>query len=236
MPRLVQTWYFMRRPFALLEDGLRRYGDCFTVRFLGMPPAVVLSDPDAIRDLLTAADDAVVAGESNARLLEPILGRHSLLMLDGPRHLRERRLMLPPFHGERMHVYGRIMRETTQRVMSEWPLGRPFPIQQEMQRITLEVILRAVFGVDDDAQRDRLRAAILRFLARADGPGAAVFAIRAAQIDLGRLTPWGPSCSVGVTSTGRSSPPSPIGALRERSGGATSSRCCSRRTTRMGVG
>jgi cytochrome P450 len=191
MPRVVQTWYFVRRPFALLEACVRRYGDCFTVRLLGMPPGVVLSDPEAIRDLLAADDDTVVAGESNARLLEPILGQHSLLVLDGPRHLRERRLMLPPFHGERMHVYGRIIRDITVRAMSEWPLGRPFPIHHEMQRITLEVILQAVFGVDDAAQRDRLRSSILRFLALLDGPGAAMIAIRAAQIDLGRLTPWG---------------------------------------------
>jgi len=190
-PRIVQTWHFMRRPFAFLDGCARRYGDCFTVRLLGMPPGVILSDPEAIRDLLTADDEAVVAGESNASLLEPILGRHSLLVLDGARHLRQRRLMLPPFHGERMHVYGRIMCEITEQVMSQWPVGRPFPIQHEMQRITLEVILRAVFGVDDDAQRKRLRGAILRFLAFADGPGAAVIAIRAAQVDLGRLTPWG---------------------------------------------
>src|SRR4029453_18392925 len=191
MPRVVQTWYFVRRPFALLEACVRRYGDCFTVRLLGMPPGVVVSDPEAIRDLLAADDDTVVAGESNARLLEPILGQHSLLVLDGPRHLRERRLMLPPFHGERMHVYGRIIRDITVRAMSEWPLGRPFPIHHEMQRITLEVILQAVFGVDDAAQRDRLRSSILRFLALLDGPAAAMIAIRAAQIDLGRLTPWG---------------------------------------------
>ena len=191
MPPVVQTWYFMRRPFTLLERCVRRYGANFSVQLLGMDRGVILSDPDAIRDLFTASDEDVVAGEFNAAFLEPILGRHSLLMLDGPRHLRERRLMLPPFHGERMPVYGRIMREITERVMAQWPLGRAFPILHEMQRITLEVILRAVFGVDDDAQRDRLRSATLRFLALLDGPGAALIAVRAAQIDLGRLSPWG---------------------------------------------
>lgn len=191
MPRFVQAWYFMRRPFTMLDDCVRRYGDCFTVHMLGMRPGVILSDPDAIRDLFMADPEAVVAGEANAELLEPILGRYSVLNLDGALHMRERRLMLPPFHGERVHVYGRIMQEVTRQVMAEWTLGRRFPIQPEMQRITLEVILRAVFGLDDDGQRERLRSAILRFLALADGPGAAAIAIRALQIDLGRLTPWG---------------------------------------------
>jgi cytochrome P450 len=168
-----------------------QYGDCFTVHILGMRPGVILSDPDAIRDLFMADSDAVVAGESNAEFLEPILGRYSLLNLDGDRHLRERRLVLPPFHGERVHVYGRIMQEVTRQVMAEWTPGRRFPIQREMQRITLEVILRAVFGLDDGVERGRVRAAVLRFLAGADGPGAAALAIRALQIDLGRLTPWG---------------------------------------------
>jgi cytochrome P450 len=189
-PRWLQTWYFVRRPFAFAEQCARRYGDYFTIRILGMPPSVAVSDPDAIRDLLTGDPESVVAGESNARLLEPILGQFSVLNLDGARHLRERRLLLPPFHGDRMHVYGQIMQEVTERVMSVWPVGQPFPVQREMQRITLEVILRAVFGVDDE-QRDRMRTAILRFLALAEGPGAAAMAIRAAQIDLGRLTPWG---------------------------------------------
>jgi cytochrome P450 len=190
-PRFVQAWYFMRRPFAMLEDCARRYGDCFTVHVLGMRPGVILSDPDAIRDLFTADSETVVAGESNAELLEPILGEYSVLNLDGARHRRERRLMLPPFHGERVHVYGRIMQEVTRQVMSEWTPGQRFPIQREMQRITLEVILRAVFGLDDSIERERVRSAILRFLALADGPGAAAIAIRALQIDLGRLTPWG---------------------------------------------
>jgi cytochrome P450 len=83
-----------------------------------MPPAVILGDPEAIRDLFTGDPETIVAGESNARPLEPILGRDSLLNLDGARYLRERRRMLPPFHGERMHVYGEIMREITAKIVA----------------------------------------------------------------------------------------------------------------------
>jgi cytochrome P450 len=191
LPRAVQTWYFMRRPFEFVADCARRYGDCFTAGILGLRAGVVVSDPDAVRDVFTGDPADVVAGESNARLIEPILGPASLLVLDGARHLRERRLMLPAFHGERMHVYGEMMRDVTAALMARWPVGRPFPIQHEMQQITLEIILRAVFGVDDDAERERLRQVILRFLALADGPGAATIAIPALQVDLGPLSPWG---------------------------------------------
>jgi cytochrome P450 len=123
-----------------------------------------------------------------------------------------------------MHVYGRIMQEITERVMADWPVGRPFPVQREMQRITLVVILRAVFGVDDE-QRHRMRAAILRFLELADGGGNALIAIRAAQIDLGRLTPWDASCTTGAPWTRRSTPRSPSGAPPGQPPGTTCSRC-----------
>ena len=106
-PALVQTWHLVRRPWPFLAECARRYGDCFTARLVGLPPTVLVSDPDAIRDLLQADPADVVAGEFNARYFEPALGRYSLLNLDGPRHLRERRLLLPPFHGERIHVTGR---------------------------------------------------------------------------------------------------------------------------------
>src|SRR5216117_1496023 len=131
---------------------------------------VVCTDPEAIKDIFTADGDDLRSGEANAPILGPILGWNSILLLDGERHSRERRLMSPPFHGERMHVYGRLMREIADRVIDRWPLGRPFPIHHEMQAITLDVILRAVFGVDE---------------------GATFIALKPFQIDLGRWTPWG---------------------------------------------
>src|SRR2546428_10224336 len=97
--------------------------------------------------------------------------------------------MAPPFHGERMHVYGRLMREIADRVIDRWPVGRPFPIHHEMQAITLDVILRAVFGVDDTAFT-RVRERVERFVAQANGPSAPFIALKPFQIDLGRWTPW----------------------------------------------
>src|SRR5256712_785451 len=99
--------------------------------------------------------------------------------------------MAPPFHGERTHVYGRLMREIADRVIDRWPLGRPFPIHHEMQAITLDVILRAVFGVDEGAAFTRVRERVERFVLQANGPSAPFIALKPFQIDLGRWTPWG---------------------------------------------
>src|SRR5262249_1923028 len=145
-------------------DCERAYGDCFTMRFPTMPGArgvrrptfVLFSDSEAVREIFTADGEHASAGEVNS-FLEPLLGQHSLLLLDGARHLRERRLMQPPFHGERMQAYGDVMRDVTDRVVHDWAVGRPFPIHPEMQRITLEVILRTVFGVDEGPRLTRLR-------------------------------------------------------------------------------
>ncbi|TMA30672.1 MAG: cytochrome P450, partial [Deltaproteobacteria bacterium] len=126
-----------------------------------------------------------------APILGPILGRKSVLVLDGARHRRERRLLMPPFHGERMHLYGLTMREITDRVIDRWTLGRPFPVHREMQAITLDIILRAVFGLDEGAQLGRLRDTLLRALKLFEGAAAAFLAIPALQVELGGLTPWG---------------------------------------------
>src|SRR5262244_2595024 len=140
-PALVQGFRMFRRPGAFVEDCARRFGDCFTVRLIGAPPFVFFSHPDAVREISTAEPESLRAGEANAGL-GPLLGWNSLLLLDGARHLRERRLMLPPFHGERMQAYGHAMREITDRVLDTLPLGQPTAIHRHFQHITLEVILR----------------------------------------------------------------------------------------------
>ena len=99
--------------------------------------------------------------------------------------------MSPPFHGERMHVYGRLMRDIAVRTIERWPVGRPFPLHREMQSITLDVIIRAVFGVDQEGLFAPFRAQVERFVAQANGPTAPFIALRPFQVDLGRLSPWG---------------------------------------------
>ncbi len=116
---------------------------------------VMLSAPETIRALYTAHEHGLPPGRTITLL--PVMGPNSVLLLEGGEHLARRKLMLPPFHGERMRSYEEIMREATEREIGRWPEGQPFAIHPHMQAITLEVILRAVFGVSDQARGERLR-------------------------------------------------------------------------------
>jgi cytochrome P450 len=146
---------WLLRPISFLESCRRRFGDAFSVRFLGFrTPMVMLSHPDAIRALYTVREHGLPPGRTVALL--PIVGPRSLLLLEGSEHLARRRLMLPPFHGERMRAYESIVREAVAREVERWPLGQAFGIHPGMQAITLDVILRAVFGVTDPDRRARL--------------------------------------------------------------------------------
>src|SRR5262245_1690207 len=184
---IVQALNLWLRPTTFIEECRRQHGDAFTLRVPGFPAEVHFSHPDAIRQIFTADAEDLRAGEANV-VIEPLLGAHSLLLLDGARHLRQRRLLLPPFHGERMQAYGETMRDITDREIASWPIGRPFPIRRAMQRITLDVILRTVFGVDDGPLLATVRARIERLLAVGTNPTTLLPSLRR---DLGPLSPWG---------------------------------------------
>ena len=154
-PPLVQTLRWLLRPIGFLESCRRRFGDSFSVSFLGFQtPMVMLSDPEAIRALYTVPGHTLPPGRTVA--LQPIMGSRSLLLLEGREHLARRKLMLPPFHGARMRAYEATVREVVAREVDSWPAGEPFALHPRMQAVTLEVILRAVFGVSDAAHRERL--------------------------------------------------------------------------------
>src|SRR5207248_7717470 len=155
LPRALQTALWAARPLAFMDRARRRHGPVFTVRPYGFGPVVVLADPGHIKEVFTGDSEVFAAGEANAAM-SPVLGRHSLLTLDGERHLRQRKLMLPPFHGESIRRYRQRMAEITEAEVATWPVGKPFAIRPRMQAITLEVILRAVIGVSDGARHMRL--------------------------------------------------------------------------------
>jgi cytochrome P450 len=171
-----------------MEECARKFGDCFTVHFpIGGRHIVFFSDPVAIKEIFTGDPENFRAGEANV-IVRPILGDHSLLVLDGARHSRERRLMMPPFHGERMQVYGEAMRDIADRSIDTWPVGTRFPIHPYMQGITLDVILRTVFGLDESETLVQLRDRLIRLLSRATRP---YLLLPWFQIDLGPYSPWG---------------------------------------------
>ena len=146
-PGLLQIGRWIAQPLALLERSQRTYGDVFTFRAPGGAAFVIVADPALVKTVFAADPDVLLAGVGNATILEPMLGQHSLLTLDGAPHLRQRRLLLPAFTGERMQAFASVMRSITEASFAQWPLGRPFAIHTMMQSVTLDVILQTVFGV-----------------------------------------------------------------------------------------
>jgi cytochrome P450 len=159
LPRLIQTLLFLLAPRPFIRAAHRRYGDLasFSTRF--DERFVLLFHPRPIKQVFTSSPDVLRAGEANA-LLGRVLGDRSVLLLDGAEHLRHRRLMLPAFHGERMRAYERVMSDAADAALERWPVGEPFPLLPEMQAITLDVIVRAVFGIEDGRRANELKSAL----------------------------------------------------------------------------
>ena len=151
LPRWLQTAGFIFQPSRWVEANRRRYGDVVTFRSLFDPCFVMVFDPELAKQVFRGPPEQLRAGEANA-VLGPVVGDRSLLLLDGAAHLRERKLLLPPFHGERMRAYeARCARPRTARSTP----GRrgPFTLLPSMRSLTLDVILRTVFGVDEGPAR-----------------------------------------------------------------------------------
>lgn len=185
--RLVTTWRWLREPFEFLDEQRSRFGDAFTMRLPGLPPLVVFSNPEAVKQIFTDDGETMLAGKFNLSL-RAFLGEQSVLMLDGKEHLRIRRLLLPPFHGERMQAYGRAMIALTQASMAVWPRKKPFALHDRFQAITLRVIVRTVFGVEEGARFERLVAQLTELTEIAAWPP---LLLPFMQKDLGPLSPWG---------------------------------------------
>jgi cytochrome P450 len=168
-PAIVQLIAFWTRPASSLERLRDRYGKRFTAQLPFQPPAVLLSDPDEIKEVFTAPPDVLHPGEG-ARILEPIIGRHSVILLDEQEHLEQRKLMLPAFHGERMQRLTGLMTELAEAELERWPRGRPIELHSRLQRLTLEIILRAVFGLEEGSQLEHLRDLLTEVLEFSENP------------------------------------------------------------------
>src|SRR5687768_7006303 len=168
-PPAIQTMRWLCRPLEFLNSCRRRYGDAFSVKFVGFQtPMVIISDPESIRALYTSRENGLPPGRSFA--LEPIMGARSVLLLEGTEHLQRRKAMLPPFHGERMRAYESVIADAIDAEIDRWPIGEAFPIHPRMQAVTLEVILRAVFGVADPDRLARLRELLGHMLGELASP------------------------------------------------------------------
>jgi cytochrome P450 family 135 len=180
MARLVQ------RPLESLIGWRERYGDAFTVKLPVFGVGVYVSDPDAIRELLTGDQTDLHAGEANAPLA-PVLGERSVLILDGREHLRQRKLLLPPFQGSAVQNFREVIRDVATAEVEGWRQGKRFVMRERMRALTFEVIARAVFGVTGRERIERLRSALVSVIDM-----QMIFAMpNALRRDLGRFSPWG---------------------------------------------
>lgn len=210
-PPALQLARWIRAPIPFMNECARNFGDAFTVRFPRLGPIIMFSSPAAIKDIFMTDPEEAHAGEANL-VLRSILGENSLLLLDGKRHIRERKMMMPPFHGERMREYGSAMREATVRRIEAWPRGKPFAMHSETQAITLDVILETVFGFEG-AERARMSKILTRFVDLGTSPLGTLMllvlppntveklletdSVRIGPLDIARVLPWTPLVRAG---------------------------------------
>jgi cytochrome P450 len=185
-PAAVNMARLVQHPIESLTGWRERYGDVYTVPLIVFGVGVYVCDPDAIRGMLTGDQSDLHAGEANAPL-SPVLGDKSLLTLDGREHMRQRKLLLPPFQGSAVQNFREVIREVAEAEVDGWKEGDSFVMRERMRALTFEVIVRAVFGVTERERIERLRSALVSVIDM-----QMVFALpNALRRDLGRFSPWG---------------------------------------------
>jgi cytochrome P450 len=160
---------FWTRPIASLERWRARYGKRFTIKLPAMPPFVLLSDPDDVKQVFTAPPDVLHPGQG-AQVLQPVVGSNSVILLDERPHMEQRKLMLPAFHGERMVKLTGLMTEVAEREVASWPRNTRIETHPRTQALTLEIILRAVFGLAPGPRLEGLRERLRAMLEFGDRP------------------------------------------------------------------
>jgi cytochrome P450 family 110 len=191
MPVFLRRMKFIFQPLEYVEDFAKAYGDRFTLSGSNDSQMVYFSHPQALQQIFSADSSQLEVGRGN-RILKFMLGSNSLLLLEGDSHQRQRQLLTPPFHGDRMRAYGETIGEITQQVIDEWKVGKPFHIRAPMQEITLRVILRVVFGLDEGPRLEKIRQLLSSLL---DSMGSPLTSFGLffpfVQKDLGAWSPWG---------------------------------------------
>ncbi|MBE9212432.1 cytochrome P450 [Plectonema cf. radiosum LEGE 06105] len=190
MPIFLRRMKFVFQPLEYLEDFAQAYGDSFSLPTKDGNNTVYFSQPEALEQIFTADTNFLKTGGNS--ILKFLVGDNSLILLNGDRHQRQRKLLTPPFHGDRMRTYGMTIWEIAERVSDKWGSGKPFNIRESMQEITLSVILRAVFGLDEGNRLDELRLRISLLLDFISSPllSASLF-FSFLQKDWGSWSPWG---------------------------------------------
>jgi cytochrome P450 len=185
-PSAVQIMGWWTRPNAYIERQRAKYGKRFTLRLLGFPPFVYLSDPADIEQVFKMPPEVLHPGEG-AKILEPVVGKNSLILLDEQPHLEQRKLLSPALHGKKMQALEGLMAEVADETIANWPRNEPLELHPRLQELTLEIILRAVFGLDPGPRLEGLRSRLGEIM---DIAGRWTGMIPQLHRDLGPLTPW----------------------------------------------
>ncbi|CDM97658.1 MAG: cytochrome P450 [Limnospira sp. PMC 1291.21] len=189
----IQKIQWITNPLGYMENCHRKYGDVFAAKIgVAGRPVVFVSHPQAIQEILTRDTKEFTAPGSSNRILEPVVGDKSVILLDDKNHLRQRKLLMPPFHGERMFNYGKLICDLTTKIGDTLPIGKTFLARDYVQKISLAIILQAVFGVYEGPRYDRLKKLTTELVAVTDSPiRASILFFPILQQDLGRWSPWG---------------------------------------------
>jgi cytochrome P450 len=190
-PQLLQLIQWISDPLGFMERCRQQYGDIFTANFSQLGPLIFISNPQLIQEIYTANPKQYDAGRSN-EILKFLLGDNSIVLVDGDRHRRQRQLLMPPFHGERMRNYGQLICEVTQKSTKNWSTGTFFETRPLMQEITLSVILQAVFGLYEGSRYQQLKSMLSALLEMMNSPlRSSVLFFKFLQKDWGNWSPWG---------------------------------------------
>lgn len=192
-PALAQMLQWIFYPMTFMEACAQRYGDIFTLRLgKNFAPIVFVSNPQALQEILTGDLKQFDAPSDVNQIFQPLLGKHSVITVGGKQHQRQRQMLMPPFHGERMLNYGQLIGEITEQVISQWRIDQPFCVRSSTQAITLRVMLRTVFGLDEGLRYQQLEQLLSSMLDETSSPfSAAMLYFPVLQRNLGSLTPWG---------------------------------------------
>lgn len=191
-PSWLQTFQWLANPLEYMEACAKRYGDIFTLRIGPVfTPQVFISNPQTIQEVFSTAPKQLDSGEE-AGIKSPLLGRQSLVAIAGESHRRRRKLLMPPFHGERMRAYGELVRDITLAATKQWMIGEPFPVRPFMQSISFQVILKAVFGLEEGSRYEQLQQRLTALLNPQNSVlQGMIIVFPALQRDLGKWSPWG---------------------------------------------
>ena len=191
-PAFIQQLQFLLNPLEFLDNCAAHYGDTFITKSFGDTPSLVISNPHHLQELFNPKTKPLEAPASANAIFKPQLGENSLIVQDGERHQKQRKLIMPPFHGERMLDYGQLIYQITKETIHHLKPGQTFIARNLTEEITMAVILKVVFGIKEELRYEKLKHLMTKWLNLTSSPiSASVLLFPSLQKDLGSWSPWG---------------------------------------------